>query len=128
VIDNTPVLLRNVNADKHHWIAFKLVGGPKGPRDAIGAQVYLTVNGTRQRQDVISGGSYLSSNDMRPHFGLGDATKVDMVEVRWPDGQREKIIPPNVDRIYTVQEGKGITGELCTVCEGQPKKEAKARP
>ena len=56
-IDGPPVLLRNVNPDHHHWVELKLVGGPKSPRDAIGATVYLTANGMRQRQDVISGGA-----------------------------------------------------------------------
>ncbi len=74
VMDGHPVLLRNVSADHNHWIELKLFGGPKSPRDAVGATVYLTANGLKQRGDVISGGSYLSSNDMRPHFGLGQAT------------------------------------------------------
>jgi hypothetical protein len=116
VMDGTPVLLRNVNADTHHWVALKLVGGPKSPRDAVGATVYLTANGIRRRDDVLSGGSYLSSNDQRVHFGLGDATKVDPVEIHWPSGAVEKVELPNIDRIYTVQEGKGIVGELCTAC------------
>ena len=68
------MLLKNVNPDHHHWVELKLVGGPKSPRDAVGATVYLTANGMRQREDVMSGGSYISSNDQRPHFGLGDAT------------------------------------------------------
>ena len=70
-IDGPSVLLKNVNADHHHWVELKLVGGPKSPRDAVGATVYLTANGIRQRQDVISGGSYVSTNDPRLHFGLG---------------------------------------------------------
>jgi hypothetical protein len=116
VMDNTPVLLRNVNSDTHHWVALKLVGGPKSPRDAVGATVYLTASGMKHREDVLSGGSYLSSNDQRVHFGLGDATKIDQVEIHWPSGAVEKMELPNVDRIYTVQEGKGIIGELCATC------------
>ena len=77
VMDGHPVLLRNVSPDKNHWLELKLVGGPKSPRDAVGATVYVTANGMKQRGDVMSGGSYLSSNDPRPHFGLGQATKVD---------------------------------------------------
>ena len=107
VIDGTPVLLRNVNPDKHHWIAFKLIGGPKSPRDAVGAQVYLTANGMKQRQDVISGGSYLSSNDPRPHFGLGPVTKVDDVEIHWPDGKVEHVPVPGIDQIVPITEGAG---------------------
>ncbi len=73
LIDGPPVLLRNINPDRHHWVELKLVGGVKSPLDAVGATVYLTANGMRQRQDVLSGGSYVSTNDQRPHFGLGDA-------------------------------------------------------
>ncbi|MGA7219964.1 MAG: CRTAC1 family protein [Candidatus Sulfotelmatobacter sp.] len=107
-LHNVPSLLRNVNADKNHWVGLKLIGGPKSPRDAIGAAVYLTAGGIRQRGDVISGGSYASSNDLRVHFGLGEAAKVDKVEVHWPSGNVERITLPAVDRFYSVEEGRGI--------------------
>ena len=111
-LDGPPLLLRNVNPDHHHWVELSLVGGPKSPRDAIGATVYLTANGMRQRNDVISGASYLSSNDMRLHFGLGDATRVDGVEIHWPSGAVDNLKLPDVDQIYTVEERKGITGQF----------------
>jgi hypothetical protein len=107
VLDGHPALLRNVSADHHHWIEFKLIGGPKGPRDAIGAKVFVTANGMRQRDDIFSGGSFASTHDPRPHFGLGDATKVDAVEVHWPDGAKEKFTVSKVDQIVTLTEGKG---------------------
>jgi len=116
-MDGVPVLLRNVNPDHHHWVELKLVGGPKSPRDAVGASVYLTANRMRQRGDVLSGGSYLSSNDMRVHFGLGNLDKVDQLEIHWPSGTVEKVTLPAVDRIYTITEGKGITGAMC---DGKP--------
>ncbi len=112
-MDGVPVLLRNVNPDHHHWVEMRLVGGPKSPRDAVGATVYLTADGMRQREDVLSGGSYLSSNDLRPHFGLGDATDAGTAEIHWPDGVKENVKLPAVDRIYTITEGQGITGALC---------------
>ena len=108
-MDQSPVLLRNVNPDKHHWVEFKLVGGPKSPRDATGATVYLTAGGVRQRGDVLSGGSYLSSNDMRVHFGLGTAEKIDAVEIHWPSGLVQKLPATPIDRILTVVEGKPAT-------------------
>jgi len=111
-MDGVPVLLRNVNPDHHRWVEMKLIGGPKSPRDAVGATVYLNAGGIRQRGDVLSGGSYLSSNDMRVHFGLGDTDKVDQVEIHWPSGAVERMRLPAVDRIYTITEGKGITGAL----------------
>jgi hypothetical protein len=107
-IDSTPTLLRNVVKNSNHWITLKLLGGPKSPRDAIGAKVFVTAGGARQRGDVFSGGSYGSSSDQRLHFGLGAATKVDRVEIHWPSGAKEEITIPAVDRIYTVKEGKGI--------------------
>ncbi len=118
-IDGPAVLLRNVNPDKHHWVELKLVGGAdaatarRSPRDAVGATVYLTANGLRQREDVVSGGSYISSNDQRPHFGLGDAADAGTAEIHWPDGARETVRLPAVDRIFTITEGKGVTGTLC---------------
>jgi hypothetical protein len=107
-IDSTPTLLRNVVKNSNHWITLKLLGGPKSPRDAIGAKVFVTAGGARQRGDVFSGGSYASSSDQRLHFGLGTATKADRVEIHWPSGGKEEIAIPAVDRIYTVKEGKGI--------------------
>jgi enediyne biosynthesis protein E4 len=107
VLDGKPVLLRNVNPDKHHWIELKLVGGPKSPRDAVGATVYLTADGKRQRGDVISGSSYASSHDPRIHFGLGDATTINAIEVHWPSGSIEKFSIAKPDQIVTLTEGKG---------------------
>jgi enediyne biosynthesis protein E4 len=118
-VDGPPVLLENVNPDHHHWVELKLVGGTdpktgkKSPRDAIGTTVYLTANGMRQREDVMSGGSYISSNDQRPHFGLGDATDAGTAEIHWPSGEIEKVKLPAVDRIFTITEGHGITGVFC---------------
>jgi enediyne biosynthesis protein E4 len=108
-IDSTPTLLRNMVRNNNHWIAFKLVGGPKGPRDAIGAKIFVTTGNVRQRADIYSGGSYGSSSDQRPHFGLGAAGRIDKLEIHWPDGAQEEISVPGVDRIFTVVEGKGIT-------------------
>lgn len=113
VIDGHPVLLRNVSPDHNHWLELKLVGGAKtstsrgSPRDGVGATVYLTANGMKQREDVLSGGSYASTSDPRPHFGLGQATKVDDIEVRWPSGSVEHFTVPGVDRIVTLTEGTG---------------------
>ena len=112
-MDGVPTLLRNVNPDHHHWVDLKLIGGPRSPRDAVGATVYLNAAGIRQRGDVLSGGSYLSSNDMRIHFGLGDAADAGTAEIHWPSGEKEIIKLPSVDRIYTISEGHGITSEPC---------------
>ena len=117
VMDGHPVLLRNVSSDHHHWLEMQLVG--KAPRDAVGAVVYLTANGMRQREDVLSGGSYLSSNDQRPHFGLGQATTVDKLEVHWPDGSVEDFAVPGVDRILTLTEGTGAAVPVAKAAASQ---------
>ncbi|MGD0096694.1 MAG: CRTAC1 family protein [Terracidiphilus sp.] len=107
VMDGPPALLRNVSPGKHHWIEFKLVGGAKSPRDAVGATLYLTANKMRQRGDVISGGSYASTSDPRLHFGLGDAAVIDDIEVHWPSGATEHFPASRIDRIVTLREGQG---------------------
>jgi hypothetical protein len=116
-MDGVPALLRNVNADRHNWVELRLVGGAKSPRDAVGATVYLAADGMRQREDVLSGGSYLSSNDLRVHFGLGDAIDAGTAEIHWPSGFKEFVKLPAANRIYTIIESRGITGALC---DGQP--------
>jgi hypothetical protein len=122
-LGDVPVLLRNVNADKNHWLGLQLVGGAGSPRDAVGATVYLSAGGIRQRGDVISGGSYASSNDPRLHFGLGDATKIDGVEIHWPSRLVEHVsLPAAVDRFYLVQEGKGA---IASVYDNSPKRPEK---
>src|SRR5437667_434911 len=107
-MDCAPTLLRNVVKNNNHWITLKLVGGPKSPRDAVGAKVFLSAGAVRQRADVISGASYGSSSDQRVHFGLGAARKVDKLEIHWPSGKREEIVVPGVDRILTAVEGQGV--------------------
>ena len=107
-MDSAPALLRNVVKNSNHWLAFKLVGGPKSPRDAIGAKMFVTAGGARQRGDVISGGGYGSNSDQRLHFGLGTATKVDRIEIYWPSGKKEEIVVPGMDRILTLVEGRGV--------------------
>ena len=118
-LGNQSVLLRNVNPDHHHWVEIGLVGGVdpktgrKSPRDATCATVFLAANGMRQRQDVLSSGSYISANDRRLHFGLGDATDAGTAEIHWPSGAKEFVKLPAEDRIFTVTEGQGITAALC---------------
>jgi len=107
-LDGTPTLLRNVAPNKNHWMELHLIGGAKGPRDAVGARVLVKANGFVQRQDVTSGGSFASSSDQRLHFGLGAATAIDSIEVHWPGGPVEQIKLPGVDGIYTVVQGGGV--------------------
>ena len=108
-LDAKPVVLRNVAGTNGHWLGLRLTGdvAKKSPRDAIGSIAYLTSGGVRQRQDVLSGAVYCSQNDMTLHFGLGAATKVDKLEIKWPDGSVETFDVPAIDRVVTITEGKG---------------------
>jgi hypothetical protein len=107
-VDTAPTVLHNEVNSGNHWLTVKLIGGVKGPRDAIGSTVYCTSGGVRQRGDVLSGTSYASQSDLRVHFGLGKATKIDKLEILWPDGAKETVDVPAVDQFITVSEGKGI--------------------
>jgi len=106
-LDAKPAVLRNVVATSGHWLGLKLVGdvAKKSPRDAIGAIAYLTTGNVRQRQDVFSGAIFCSQNDMTLHFGLGAATKVDKLEIKWPDGTMETFAIPSIDRLVTITQG-----------------------
>ena len=114
-IDDVPTLLRNVNADHNHWVEIRLIGQGKSPRDAVGATVYVTANGLRQREDVLSGGSFASSNDQRVHFGLGPDRGPIEVEIDWPDQKVERMHLPATDRIFTIVEGKGVVEKNSTL-------------
>jgi hypothetical protein len=109
-IDAAPTVLRNVTATRSHWLGLRLIGdvSKKSPKDAIGAIVYLTAGKLRQRADVVSGAGYASQNDLRLHFGLGPATKIDRLEIKWPGGASETVAVPGIDRVVTIVEGKGI--------------------
>jgi len=109
-IDSAPTVLKNITSESHHWLSIKLIGdvSRRTPRDAIGSKVFVTAGGLRQRFDVISGASYASQSDLRIHIGLGLATKVDKLEILWPNGEAETIIIPTIDRAVTIQQGIGI--------------------
>jgi hypothetical protein len=104
-----PSLFMNMNNSPNHRVMFKLVG-TKSNRAAIGARLTIRAEGVTQFDEVHSGASYLSQNDLRLHFGLGSATKMESVEVRWPSGKVEILKDVAADRIYTIVEGKGIEG------------------
>jgi enediyne biosynthesis protein E4 len=113
VINNSgakPMLLVNLARNTNHWIGINAVG-TRSNRDGIGASVSVAAGGRNWVQEVRSGSSYLSSNDLRLHFGLGTATKIDRVEIDWPSGRKESFSAPSVDRIVTLTEG---TGQLLT--------------
>jgi len=103
-----PTLLINRTQSSNHAALFKLVG-TKSNRAAIGARVTVTTGGLKQINEVRSGGSYLSQNDLRLHFGLGKETLMTSVEISWPSGKKETYQNLAGDFIYTVLEGSGVT-------------------
>jgi hypothetical protein len=105
-LNEPPSLLRNDISGNNHWIKLKLIG-TKSNRSAIGARVTARYSGKVQVQEVLAQASFYSANDLRLHFGLGSADKVDL-EVRWPNGNVEKIPNAPRDRFLTIKEGAGI--------------------
>jgi hypothetical protein len=101
-----PSLLVNQIRNANHWIAIRTVG-TKSNRDGIGARIRVKVGARILVNEVRSGSSYISNSDMRVHFGLGAATKVEWVEIRWPSGTVERFADVAVDRIQLVTEGSG---------------------
>jgi hypothetical protein len=101
-----PMVLKNHGAEGRHWVSFELAG-VKSNRLAIGARLKVVAGGMTQTDEIHSGGSYLSQNDVRVHFGLGSATKVDSVEIRWPSGTTDVLKDLAADKFYGVLEGTG---------------------
>ena len=105
-MNEPPSLLRNDLKNGNHWLKLKLTG-VKSNRSAIGATVYVTVDGRRQRQDVLGQSSFYSQNDPRLHFGMGKAMQADLVEIRWPLGLREVHRGLKANQIVVLKEGAG---------------------
>jgi hypothetical protein len=102
-----PQLLRNDGGNGNHWVEILLIG-TRSNRDAVGARVSLTAGDLRLSDQRKGGMSYQSAHDPRLHFGLGQQTKVDSIEILWPSGTATKLANVNCDRIIAVQEGAGI--------------------
>jgi hypothetical protein len=101
--DQPAVLLRNDGGNARHWLRLKLVGS-RSNRDALGAKVAVTAGGRRQVEEVRSGTSYCSQNELVLHFGLGGAVKADAVEIRWPSGARQSLAGVPAGKTLVVRE------------------------
>ena len=106
-LDGGPMIISNHGVAGRHWISLELAG-VKSNRLAIGARIKIVAGRVTQTEEIHSGGSYLSQNDLRVHFGLGSTTKVESVEIRWPSGATETLKNLAADNFYAVLEGKGI--------------------
>ncbi len=98
-----PSLLQDDAKNSNHWISMHLVG-TKSNRSAIGSRVTLISGGHKQLAEVRSGGSYLSQNSLRLHFGLGNAETVDAIQIAWPSGKKQRLERQKVDRVLTIEE------------------------
>jgi enediyne biosynthesis protein E4 len=114
----TADLLRNDNVRRNSLLVRAVTGTTPstslraGRRDAVGARVRVTAGGRTQVRDLRAGSSYLGQNDLRLHFGLGDAAIVERVEVRWPSDRVEIVTSVAANQIVTIQEGRGIVGRV----------------
>jgi hypothetical protein len=106
-LDGKPMILRNHGVPGNHWVSFEL-DGTKTNRLALNARIKIVAGGMTQTGEIHSGGSYLSQSDLRVHFGVGSATKIDKVEIHWPSGLVENLTNVAADQHYNVLEGKGV--------------------
>ena len=106
-LDRAPSILRNDGSSGNHWITLELAA-VKGNPLAIGARIKLTTGIVVQTEEIRSGASYLSQNDLRVHFGLGKALKADSIEIRWNSGKTEILKDVPADKFYSILEGSGI--------------------
>jgi enediyne biosynthesis protein E4 len=102
-----PMVLQTNPDKKNHWVSFQLEG-TKSNRLALNARVTVRTGKVSQMGEVLSGGSYLSQSDLRLHFGLGDASVVDGVTVKWPDGVEQSFEHVVGDKFYRLKEGEGL--------------------
>jgi hypothetical protein len=109
-IDDEPTLLRNDGGNARHWLMVRLVGRG-GNTQAIGARVRVEAAGRQQLREVRAGTGYISQDDTRLHFGLGEATTAERLVVRWPDGEEESFAAVAGDRLLTIAQGRGIVAE-----------------
>jgi hypothetical protein len=106
-LDGSPVLLRNEVPSPGHWLRIKTIGS-KSNRDGFGARVEISAEGSTRSAEVRAGSSFESSSDPRVHFGLGAATRVDSIVIRWPSGQIDRIGVEAADQEIVVREGSGV--------------------
>ncbi|WP_263367902.1 CRTAC1 family protein [Edaphobacter bradus] len=107
-IEGEPMILETKSNPAHHWVSFDLEGSPAN-RLALNARIRITTGKLQQTGEVRSGGSYLSQNDLRLHFGLGDVSRIDKVEVFWPNGKTQEFENVAGDCFYHLKQGGALT-------------------
>ena len=104
-VNGPPVLLRNDQKLGHHWLRLKLIGA-KCNRDAIGAWIKVRVGNQTLSRQVMPTRSYLSQCELPVTIGLGNATRVDSVEINWPDASIQKLEQPRLDALTVVRQAR----------------------
>jgi enediyne biosynthesis protein E4 len=104
-INDVPRLLKCTSIARNNWITLKLIG-KKSNRSAIGARVRCVTGSHQQIDEVRSGGSFMSQNDLRIHFGLGEAKRIDQLEIQWPSGQLDRFKDLMPNKFLTIEEGQ----------------------
>jgi enediyne biosynthesis protein E4 len=106
-LDSSPMVLKNLGNKTNNWVTLELAAKQGNPL-AIGARIKLTTGNIVQTEEIRSGGSYLSQNDLRVHFGLAKATKIDSIEIRWNSGKVETIKDVAINKFHAILEGEGV--------------------
>ncbi len=109
-MDSSPTLLKNVDQTANNWIKIRLIGdtAKKSPADATGSKVFLKIGGNRIRRDLFSGGSYASQSEKTLHFGIGNNTRIDEIEIIWPNGDTERMTYGDVNKTLIIKQGSGV--------------------
>jgi hypothetical protein len=116
-MNDQPMLLVNQASNKNNWLGV-ITRGTKSNRDGIGAKVTVLAGGHKYVQEVRSGSSYISNNDIRLHFGLGSSAEIEHIKVRWPSGNTEVFPGGAANRFVTLNEGGGTSDGLSTGSHG----------
>jgi hypothetical protein len=117
-VGGPPSLFLNETQNSNHRVLFKLIG-TKSNRSAIGARVIVHTSSAMQMAEVAGGGSYLSCNDQRLHFGLGSDSTIARVEIQWPSGAKEELRDLAADFLYTIEEGGGVKSAIKVSSSGK---------
>jgi hypothetical protein len=129
VLDGSPVLLRNRTPEPGHWLRVKVVG-TRSNHDGFGARVEVKAGGLTQSAEVRANSSFESASDPRLRFGLGAATKVDSIVVRWPSGKVDTVGTEAGDQEVVIEEGNGVVARRPAAplppAPGRPRRDPRA--
>jgi predicted nucleotidyltransferase len=106
-VDDTPTLLRNDGGNRQNWLKVSTMG-TRSNRDGIGARINVVIGARVQMREIAAGTSFLSNSELRAHFGIGEAKRIDLMEIRWPSGAVQKFADIEANQWLVVAEEEGI--------------------